>query len=188
MRDATKKRRLIEKLKNKAYRDAFVSDHISIGIPFQIRALRKEREWTQGDLGKAAKMAQTAISRLEGRYGSSTLATLCKLASAFDVALLVRFVTFGRLLEETADLSPKAMGAVSFDVDPAFWPKTENLGSDERVQQRLDADLRPQVVSFEDSRQTQQNRSAAQDSQGPSNQESLKQGGLPNGIAYGWNR
>ena len=94
MRNATKTRRLIEKLKDKIYRDSFVSDHISVGLPFQIKALRQQRKWTQEKLAEKAQMKQAVISRLENNYERFTLSTLRKLASGFDVALLVKFVGF----------------------------------------------------------------------------------------------
>ena len=58
------------------------------------------------------------IARLENPdYGKFSLSTLLKLASAFDVALLIRFVAFGELLERTRDLSPAGLNAASFRDD-----------------------------------------------------------------------
>src|SRR5437667_10357884 len=97
-----------EKLKEKAYRDAYVRERIRIGLPYQIRALRQQRAWTQEELGRHAQKPQNVISRLEDPdYGKLSLQTLLALASAFDVALLVTFVSFGRLLREFETLSPQ---------------------------------------------------------------------------------
>jgi transcriptional regulator with XRE-family HTH domain len=115
-----RKRRIIEKLKDREYRDAFAKEHIDTGIPFQIRALRKQqgRKWTQKQLGKRAGMAQETISRIEDpNYGKLTLETLKRLASAFDIGLMVRFVPFSELVDWEVSLTPTSLEAASFDKD-----------------------------------------------------------------------
>ncbi len=113
-----RRNKILESLKNKEYRDAFVSEHIDTGLPFQIKALREKREWSQEKLGKEAGMHQERISALEDpNYGKFTLRTLKKLASAFDVALMVVFVPFSKLLDWESDLSPDALRVVSFKED-----------------------------------------------------------------------
>jgi transcriptional regulator with XRE-family HTH domain len=108
--------KLLAKLKRKKYRDAYVEEHVRTSLPFQIRALREQREWTQGQLAGELKTTQTAVSRLENpEYGKLSLNSLYKLASAFDVALLVKFVPFSRLIEEFQDASPQALSAMSFE-------------------------------------------------------------------------
>lgn len=115
------KQKLFSKLLNKQYRDAFVAEHISTGIPFQIASLRQDREWTQGQLGARAKMAPERISILENpQYGKFTISTLLKLASAFDVGLVVRFVSFGDIAEWEEHLSTTALHVPSFSNDPYF--------------------------------------------------------------------
>lgn len=92
---------------SKAEREAYVTSQINVGIPFQIRALRKRREWDQNTLALKAGMAQSRISVME-RVGYATLniATLKRLASAFDVGLMVRFVPFGELIRWEDSFSP----------------------------------------------------------------------------------
>jgi transcriptional regulator with XRE-family HTH domain len=120
----------LELLKDKEYRDAFVSEHIDTGLPFQIKALREEREWSQEKLGSKAGMHQERISALEDpNYGKFTLRTLKKLASAFDVALMVVFVPFSKLLDWESNLSPEALEAVSFEEDNF---SLENLNREEK--------------------------------------------------------
>ncbi len=119
-----RKAKLIDELKNKEYRDAFVSEHIDTGIPFQIRALRDQRKWSQEVFARHAKKHQAAVSRLENPdYGGFTLTTLKEIASAFDVALIVRFVPISELVEWELNLSPKSVQAVSFDEDAYFKEK-----------------------------------------------------------------
>ncbi|MGD0883577.1 MAG: helix-turn-helix transcriptional regulator [Thermodesulfovibrionales bacterium] len=115
------KEELTEKLRDKEYRDAFVSSHINNGLPFQIRALREQRVWTQEQVAKISNKKQETICRLENpNYGNYTLGTLKEIASAFDVALVVRFVPFGELIEWDINLSSDSLEVVSFDEDPYF--------------------------------------------------------------------
>lgn len=112
------KSKLLTKLRNKEYRDAYVEEKVATSLPFQIRALREQpgRNWSQSELGQRAGMRQNAISRLEdAESGTPSISTLLRLARAFDVALLVKFVPFSKLLSEFADLSSEALSAPSFN-------------------------------------------------------------------------
>lgn len=102
--------KLFARLKDKKYRNQFVAGEVRRTIPFQLRALRAERKWTQADLGKEAEMPQTVISRIEnGDAASLSIKTLLKLASALDVALVVRFEPIDRLINWVDGLSAEAM-------------------------------------------------------------------------------
>jgi transcriptional regulator with XRE-family HTH domain len=110
---------IFEELKNREYRDAYVRASIDIGVPVQIRTLRKQREWTQEKLASKANMKQESISRIEDQTrGSVNLKTLIKLASAFDLALVVRFVSFGDLVKWKRNLSKEKLEAISFEDEP----------------------------------------------------------------------
>jgi transcriptional regulator with XRE-family HTH domain len=112
--------KLLAKLRKKAYRDAYVEEHVKTSLPFQIRTMREqpERNWSQAELGSRAGMRQNAISRLEkADYGNLNVNTLLRLASAFDVALLIKFVPFRKLMEEFSDLSTQALEVPSFDFE-----------------------------------------------------------------------
>lgn len=116
------KSKLIQKLrKRKDYREAFVASQISTGIPFQIRALRKQFNWSQKDLAEATQMLQPRICAMEqAGYGDFTLNTLKKLASAFDVGLLVRFAPFGELVNWADSFSPDTYSVPSSKEDPVL--------------------------------------------------------------------
>lgn len=115
----TKRReKLISSLKDKEYRDAFVSEHIDTGLPFQIKALREKEGWSQEELGSHAGMKQERISTLEDpNYSKFTLKTLKRLASAFDVALMVAFVPFSKLVDWESNLSPESLHPLPFEKD-----------------------------------------------------------------------
>ena len=109
------KKRLLEELQNKKFRDAYAAEHVKTSLPIQIYTLREQRGLSQSELAERAKTTQTVISRLEDPdYGKFTISSLLKIASAFDVALLVKFVPFTRLLHEFEDASPAALAAPEF--------------------------------------------------------------------------
>ena len=109
---------LAGELRDKAYRDAFVAAQLRIGLPLQCRALRESREWTQPQLAQAAGMSQPRISEME-RPGERkpNLETLLRLASAFDVALQVRFVPFSRLVDDDDSVDLDNFEVSSFEED-----------------------------------------------------------------------
>ena len=114
---------IVASLADKEYRDALVQESINQGIAIQIRLNRIERGWTQGDLGARAEKQQSEISRLEDPdYEGYTLKTLTKLASAFDVAIEVRFVPFSSLVDEMSHATTPAFIVQSYESDPDLRP------------------------------------------------------------------
>lgn len=117
----------IERLrKSKRHRELFVESQVKADIPFQIRALRDARGWTQTELGQKIRVPQTVVSRMENPdSGFLSIKTLLRLASAFDIGLIVRFAPFGELIHwaesvpyEVRGLSPQALTPLKFDKDP----------------------------------------------------------------------
>jgi transcriptional regulator with XRE-family HTH domain len=119
---------LRKRLLNKKNREAFVSASVDQTIPFQIRALRlsEERNWTQKELATRAGMKQERISVCENpNYGKFSLQTLKQLASAFDVALIVRFAPFSELVEWESNLSPESLNVKNFDKEKDYFKEKE---------------------------------------------------------------
>lgn len=108
---------LVQKLSRPGYRRAFLRDGVTSWIVYQIRALREQRGWTQGQLGETmGGKPQSRIAQIESAdYGRWNLSTLLDLANAFDVALDVRFVRWPDYIRSTNDTSPAAMEVASFD-------------------------------------------------------------------------
>lgn len=106
--DSTRREQLVSSLADREYREAFVADQIRLGVPLQIKALREDREWSQDYLGKQMQppMVQESVWRIENPHRANvTIATLLRVAAAFDVALIVRFAPFSELLDSTPWLS-----------------------------------------------------------------------------------
>ena len=119
------KKSLLDRVhRGKDARNRLVENNLAEGIAFQIGATRAKRGWTQGRLAiEVGGMTQNNISRLESPdYGKYSLASLLRIASAFDVALEVRFVPFSSYIDWLSGtprteegISPEAMAVPSFE-------------------------------------------------------------------------
>lgn len=77
---------------DRAFRERWLDEQIRVGLATQIKALRQDRGWSQAELARRCGMAQARISRLEDpTYGRYSIATLKRIAGAFDAALMIRF-------------------------------------------------------------------------------------------------
>ena len=94
---------LLRRLKrSKEARSRFVESHLDKSIAFQIRSLRDHHGWTQGVFAEklGIKHQNNVSARLENpNYGKHSLSTLKKIAATCDVALVVWFIPFSRLLD-----------------------------------------------------------------------------------------
>ncbi len=116
------KSELISKLKhNKKTRESYVRAKININLPSQIRALRLRRGMKQEDLAREAEMMQPRISAME-RPGATkfNLETLIRLAAAFRVGLIVKFVPFSEMLRSENSFSQDTFDVVKIDDDIEF--------------------------------------------------------------------
>ena len=106
---------------NKEYREGIVDSMIHIGIAFQIKALRKRQNLTQRQLGERIGGPQNIVSRYENaKYAGFTIKTLQRLATAFDVALIVKFATFDELDELMQNRSQEILAVTSFEKRRSF--------------------------------------------------------------------
>lgn len=68
---------------------------VTLGIAIQIRALRHAKGWTQRELAGRMGMSVDTVSRLECNAAEHcSVSTLRRVAHAFDVALIIRFVSW----------------------------------------------------------------------------------------------
>lgn len=112
----TIKTQLFKSFMDKEKRDLFVSQNIGTTISAQLFSMREKKDWTQEELAQKTEMAQARISVLENpNYENFSIKTLKRLASAFDVGLMVRFVSFGELAEWVSNLSPEDLAVPDFE-------------------------------------------------------------------------
>lgn len=125
---------LLEKLTDKTYRDAFVSDEIDIGLPMQLRAMREARGWKQKEVAEKTETKQSRFSLMEKPgYGRFSLNTLKKIASVFDVGLIVSFVPYSEMIDFVNSLGPKRLSIPSFASEYVPMVRRYNRGSREFV-------------------------------------------------------
>jgi len=117
--NANPRENLVMELMKEEYRKAFVEAHAKDSIAFQVRMMRKARQWDQKELAERAfgdPKLQSMVSRYENPdYGSYSLNTLLQLASAFDVALVVHFAPFSELAEWDETPPEKKLVPKAFD-------------------------------------------------------------------------
>jgi transcriptional regulator with XRE-family HTH domain len=116
------KSELINKLKtNKKTRESYVRAKLNVNLPSQIRALRLKQRMKQEDLAREAEMMQPRISAME-RPGATkfNLETLIRLAAAFKVGLIVKFVSFSEMLKWENDFSQDTFNVLTIDQDAEF--------------------------------------------------------------------
>lgn len=103
-------------------RSAYVKAKLGVLVPSQIRALRISSDMPrQSDLAKAAGLHQSRISMFETPGAANmTLETLCRLAAAFKVGLVVKFVSMSEMLEWEKQYSQDTFAVVPLDKDNAF--------------------------------------------------------------------
>jgi hypothetical protein len=108
----------MNKMSNKEFRRAFVESNVRRGLAYQVRAMRKAKKMSQGELGGLLAKPQNVVSRLENpSYGKWTVQTLLEVAAGFDVAVLVKFVPYSRLVRETEDLSNEALAPMDYQTE-----------------------------------------------------------------------
>jgi transcriptional regulator with XRE-family HTH domain len=92
-----------------------MSARVAAAVSGQISAMRKSRNWNQDKLSSESGIKRSRISLLEsGDYEGFTFSTLKKLASAFDVAVIVQFVSFREFLRWSESFNQAALVPESF--------------------------------------------------------------------------
>ena len=114
---------LISKLKSDLEtRASYIKAKLGVLAPSQIRALRLKSDMPrQADLAQASKMQQSRISMFETPGAANlTLETLSRIAAAFKVGVVVKFVPFSEMLDWENNFSQDQFNVVKLDNDRAF--------------------------------------------------------------------
>jgi transcriptional regulator with XRE-family HTH domain len=108
-----------KKLKDKRYREEYATAMLKRMIPYQTRAIRKKRGWSQAQLAEAAQVTQGVISRAEDPdYGNLTLTTIGRIAAGYDLAAIIRLVPFSELVRYSENTSEREFAELpTFDED-----------------------------------------------------------------------
>jgi transcriptional regulator with XRE-family HTH domain len=112
-------------------RSAYIKAKLGTLVPSQIRALRLQSKMPrQSDLARAASMHQSRISMFETPGAANvTLETLSRLAAAFRVGLVVKFVPFSEMLRWENGYSQDNFSVTSIENDTEFENPAESAES-----------------------------------------------------------
>jgi transcriptional regulator with XRE-family HTH domain len=87
-------KKLSDRFKDATFRQAFAAKTVARRIAHRIRAIREDRDKSQGELAQEIGTSQSVFSRWEKPdYGSYTLKKLQQIANACDVVLWVDFIS-----------------------------------------------------------------------------------------------
>jgi transcriptional regulator with XRE-family HTH domain len=138
--------RLLSKFRDPEYRHEYLESFLDSLVTGQIRELRESRGWSQEDLAKKLKTTQSAISRLESpSYFKWKIDTLKKLARAFDMAFVGKFVSFGDALDDIEHFGLDKLARPDFSHDPVF----NEQAPDNQLESEARASRANKVVAFE---------------------------------------
>jgi transcriptional regulator with XRE-family HTH domain len=122
------------KLSDPEYRNAFVSSNVAARIAVRIHNLRHKLGWTQTKLAEQTGMKQARISVLEqADYENFSFNTLKRIAAAFNVAVIIDFVSFPDFLKWNGGIDSESVAPQSFDesqkAQTAHWVADAIIGS-----------------------------------------------------------
>lgn len=107
--------------RQKEYREAYAEAFANEYVATQIQLQRKQRGWTQEELGRRIGSNQGRISVYEDdEYGKWSLDTLRKLAGEFGLWLKVSFEAYSTLVYDVSHFAPANLVRPAFDQDPAI--------------------------------------------------------------------
>jgi len=121
-------KRIVRELEDIEFRNEYKRARVRTKIAYQIKALRKQRDWLQGKLAQLMGKPQSTVSRFEDvDYGKLSLETLFEISDAFDLGLIVEFVGYPEFMIRTSDLSEDRLTAQSYSTaSMAFLSAPDN--------------------------------------------------------------
>lgn len=110
---ASRNRQLERALESPGFRHGYMARQLKAFLAQQIRALRGSMR--QSEFGEKIGKPQSVVSRLEKQMDKQiSIQTLIDIASALDIAVIVRFVDFPTFLKQTEDMSEAAVAPTSY--------------------------------------------------------------------------
>ena len=101
----------MECLETGDFRHAYGSAHLQQGFAVQVKAARQGQGLTQEKLADMADMKQSRISQIEDpNYEGLSLSTAKRIASALDIALIFKAVSFSKFADFLVGSTSISMG------------------------------------------------------------------------------
>lgn len=123
--------RLIEKFKDREYRQSYVVAHARRFLARQMRKFRGDR--SQAAFAEVVGKQPTQVQRLEDPNGKHTLQTLFDVAGRLDVALFIRFVDHRTFLKLSEDFSEEAFEPLPYEENESRVAQQESNGQAARA-------------------------------------------------------
>jgi len=102
-------------------RNSYIRAKLDVLLPAQIHALRLRGRWKQSTLASEAGMKQSRISAMETPGAVNfNLETLVRVAAAFKVGLIVKFVSLSEMLREENEFCQDTFDVTQIDRDIVF--------------------------------------------------------------------
>lgn len=119
MANTEERRQLISELKEgRDVRADWVDDHVDASVALQIKVLRQQRGWTQGQLAKRAQLGQSQVSDYENvNHPPPKIGILKRIAAAFDLPLRVDFPSWGDFIDDVSTMGRESYQKPSFAKD-----------------------------------------------------------------------
>ena len=108
---------LWEELREKEAREGYSEAQFDIEIPCQIEALRRNKGWSIEKLASASGIPVDRLKDIECFELTPSILDLQRIASAFDVGLLIKFAPFSELVRLEESFNPKTFNVFSYDED-----------------------------------------------------------------------
>jgi transcriptional regulator with XRE-family HTH domain len=126
-------------VRDKRYREEYAIAMLKRMIPYQTRAIRKKRGWSQAKLADEAKVTQGVISRAEDPdYGNLTLTTIGRIAAGYDLAVIVKLVPFSELVRYCENTSERDFANLpTFEAENATNHLSQEHGAVEQEASRV---------------------------------------------------
>lgn len=116
-------------------RRQYADELLDAALALQIKTLREQRGLTQTELAERASLGQSQISEMEQiDHSPGTVNTLRRIAAALDLALVIRFESFGQFLQEVSQLDRESLERESYDDDPILHDVPEGPDTSDNTQ------------------------------------------------------
>lgn len=110
---------------SKKYRDHLTQAESGNRVSFQIKSMLEDRGWSQQEIVRRSGIPQPVMSKYMNGYDAYSIKTLLKLASAFDVHLVVGFEPYSNLVDWMADMTPQSLAVPPTERDTRLWNDAE---------------------------------------------------------------
>ena len=137
-----RKERLLENLRDKEYREEYATTLLFTDLSAQVKALRRQRGYSQEDLANRIGTQQPKLSSIENPFTgvdppNLELSTLQRVGYALGVRLKISFEPYATLVTEMDSVTSDSLRRVPPEADPALHLELERPSVDVNATERV---------------------------------------------------